>query len=522
MSYISNLGNHEVEALREHLLGNFEAFSKFFFKILTGTPMLDVDYYTVLFEAIQRLIDHESSRMIINIPPRAGKTLIVSQCLPLFSWCRNPSGHTILTGFNSDVLAECSGYIRTVMMDEDFQTIFPDVVGDPNKKSVEKLGTMSAGVIHAIPTSGKITGKGAGTLLPDFSGIMCIDDAIKPDDANSPAERNKINNRFQNTLLSRLAQESTPLVIIMQRLHGDDLAGFLMKGGDGTEYDWLNIPGIIRKETGSKEWYAEQIETFGYTAVKPILYDLKRPDDMFDSEGDSSFWSARKTTDTLKRLKEADPYTFYSQYMGMPVSAGKQALNADYIRYYDTFDPRSFQYTFITADTASTTQSYSDFSVFAFWGYTRGGELWLLDIVIGKWETPDLIVEARNFWKKHSRFNPNAPSLKAQCFYMEDKSSGQCLNQQYLKDGSVTVRPVPRDGTAANDKFTRFLNTIPYFQSQRIVLPRNHEHIDHIRLELVGMTEKGNSTGHDDVCDVFSDAVAVSFAESIMSYEGWA
>ena len=147
MSHISNLDIHEVEVLRGYLENNFEEFSKFCFKIMTGQKLLHVDYYVILFQAIQRLIDQECARMIINIPPRAGKTLLISIFLPLFAWVRNPSGQTILTGFNSDVLAECSGYIRTIMSDPDFQRVFPDVVIDNNKKSIERLGTMSAGVL---------------------------------------------------------------------------------------------------------------------------------------------------------------------------------------------------------------------------------------------------------------------------------------------------------------------------------------------------------------------------------------
>jgi hypothetical protein len=369
MSYISSLDNHEVEVLREYLLSDFEEFSKFCFKIMTGTKLLHVDYYVVLFEAIQRLIDQTSVRMIINIPPRAGKTLLVSTFLPLFAWARNPSGHTILTGFNSDVLSECSGFIRTVMTDPDFERVFPDVRIDKNKKSVEKLGTMSAGVIHAIPTSGKMTGKGAGALVEDFAGFMSIDDVIKPDDANSPTERNKINNRFSNTLLSRLASEETPLVIIMQRLHPDDLCGYLMKGNTHDIYDWLNIPGIVHDgkhydkhenlipRTGSKEWYDKQIEEFGYTHVRPILYDLKRPEEAFDEIGESSFWSIRKRVETLQGLREKDSYTFYSQYMGMPVGKGKAAIEYDDIVSYVTYNPSDIAFTFITADTASTTKT---------------------------------------------------------------------------------------------------------------------------------------------------------------------
>lgn len=529
MSKLDQMDEHEVEILRDYLLGNFEAFSQFCFKVLTGTKLLHVDYYVILFEAIQRLIDLESNRMIINIPPRAGKTLLVSIFLPLFAWAKAPSGQTILTGFNSDVLAECSGYIRTIMTDPDFKRVFPDVVIDNNKKSVERLGTMSAGVLHAIPTTGKMTGKGAGALVDGFAGMMCIDDVIKPDDANSPTERDKINNRYSNTLLSRLATETTPLVIIMQRLHADDLCGYLMKGGSSDTFDWLSIPGIITPDTGSEEWYGKQIEEFGYTHVKPILYNLPeskhRQYEMHDFEGEvqlvSSFWKIRKTVETLLGLCEKDAYTFYSQYMGKPVGKGKAALKMEYIRTYEDENEFRIKYTFMTADTASTTQTYSDYTVACLWGVTRCGKLVLLDIIIDKWEIPELIPAIRDFWRKHNIFDPKRPTWKPRGFYIEDKSSGLHLNQQFLRDKTVKVKPVPRDSTANNDKFSRFLNTIPYFKAGQILIPRNHPHYAYIIRELLGQSALGSATGHDDVADNFSDAVAISYAGSIMSYEDW-
>ena len=522
MSYLSGLEVHEVSALRDYLTGDFEAFSKFCFKIMTGTPMLHVDYYVVLFQAVQKLIDLESNRMIMNIPPRAGKTLIVSIFLPLFAWCRNPCGQTILTGFNADVLAECSGYIRTIMSDPDFTRVFPDVVIDNNKKSIERLGTMSAGVIHAIPTSGRMTGKGCGALVPGFSGLMCIDDVIKPDDADSPTERNKINKRFTNTLISRLATETTPLCIIMQRLHNDDLCGYLMKGGTSDIFDWLNIPGLIRKETGSKSWYDEIISRQGFTHVRPILYDLERPDSAFDEEGDSSFWAIRKNVKTLKGLREKDAYTFYSQYMGEPVGRGAAAIDDSMIGYYTAGDfPIAF--TFLTADTASTSETYSDYTCAVHWGVTKCAKpkLIVLDVIKGKWEVPELIVEIRNFWSLKNVFDMHNPTMKPSGFYIEDKSSGLFLNQQFLRDNTVNVKPVPRDGTSANKKFTRFMNAIPYFQEGRILLPRDHKHTQYMRLELIGQSDQGNSTGHDDFVDNCSDAAAVAYSGNRMSYEDW-
>ena len=529
MSYVSSLDEHERSVLREHLLGNFEDFSKFCFKVMTGQKLMHVDYYVVLFEAIQRLIDQKSNRMIINIPPRAGKTLLVSIFLPLFAWARNPSGQTILTGFNSDVLAECSGYIRTIMSDDDFKLIFPDVIIDNNKKSVERLGTMSAGVLHAIPTTGKMTGKGAGALAEGFAGMMSIDDVIKPDDANSPGERDKINNRYGNTLLSRLASETTPLVIIMQRLHANDLCGFLMKGGSIDEFDWLSIPGVITPDTGSQEWYDKQIEEFGYTHVKPILYHLPEGEHrhyeeaMFEGKMQlvSSFWKVRKNLHSLLGMLLKDAYTFYSQYMGMPIGKGRAAMSGDMIKTYEKLEEFQIRYTFLTADTASTKETYSDPSVACFWGVTKCKKLVLIDSVIGKWEVPELIEKMRKYWREKNVFDPQRPTMKPKGFYIEDKSSGLFLNQQYLKDGTVNVKPVPRDGTANNDKFSRFLNTVPYFKAGDIVMPRGHENHNYMVLELLGQSELGSATGNDDVADNFADAVAVAFAGQQMSYESW-
>jgi predicted phage terminase large subunit-like protein len=419
------------------------------------------------------------------------------------------------------------------MSDPDFQRVFPDVVIDNNKKSVERLGTMSAGVLHAIPTTGKMTGKGAGTLLPNFAGLMAIDDVIKPDDANSPTERNKINTRYSNTLLSRLATETTPMAIIMQRLHADDLCGYLMKGGSHDVFDWLNIPGIITHSTGSKEWYDKQIEKYNYTHVRPIIYNLPESEfreyEELEFEGKtqlvSSFWKVRKAVRTLLGLCIKDSYTFYSQYMGEPVGKGTAALKAEQFNYHNEVKPSEIAYTFITGDTASTTQTYSDYSVFCLWGVGKGPanerKLYLLDIIRDKWEVPDLIVIARDFWKKHNVFSYAAPSLKPKGFYMEDKSSGLFLNQQFLKDGTVNVKPVPRDGTANNDKFSRFLNTIPYFKSGQISISRQCVERTNIVAELTGLSEFGSATGHDDIADNFADAVAIVFAGSQMSYEDW-
>lgn len=74
---------------------------------------------------------------------------------------------------------------------------------------------------------------------------LLIDDPVKPDDAFSETIRDGINNRFNETIKSRLAIESTPIVVIMQRIHYNDLSGYLLRGGSGERWHHLNLPVII-------------------------------------------------------------------------------------------------------------------------------------------------------------------------------------------------------------------------------------------------------------------------------------
>ncbi|MFZ4217050.1 phage terminase large subunit [Enterobacter ludwigii] len=307
----------------------------------------------------------------------------------------------------------------------------------------------------------------------------------------------------------------TPIVIIMQRVHDEDLVGFLLRGGSADTYQYLNIPAIVDKECGSQEWYDKLIARQAYTNAIPYLYDLKRTEE-------SALWPARKSYETLKEMKAKTPYTFNSQYMGDPTAQGNGLISEEWWFEYDkeTFDYSTIVRTFLTADTASTIKTYSDYSVVCYWGVTRNRDLVLLDVIIGKYETPELKKAILKFWAKCNKLNVRYPLLMPRALYMEDKSSGQFLNQQFVREGNIRCLPVPRD-KSGGDKVARFLNTIPYFAQSRIWFPAGHEHLGHIKREVLGMTSQGSGTGHDDVCDNISDAVAVEFSGKSANYLSW-
>jgi predicted phage terminase large subunit-like protein len=520
---------NEARAILMNDTDGFEQFSKWCFEIQMGFKFQHQDFHSVIFQFCQKIVHGEIDRGIVTIPPRHSKTQILSIFLPLYSFCFNPTSHNIITSYADDVVSESSGYIRQIMLDNLFQKVFPAVRIDPNKRSLERWGTTKSGVMHAVPTGGKMTGKGAGLLAQKYSGVFVVDDAIKPKDAYSNTIRQEINDRYDNTFMSRLANDGvvqdsdgneiecprTPMVIIMQRVHDEDLVGHILRGGSSDKYVWLNIPGIIDKECGTEKWYKTIMQKQAYTHAVPYLYDLNRGDEI------TALWPSRKSLETLLSMKESTPYTFNSQYLGDPTAKGTGLVSDEWWVEYEELDKSRIKRTFMTADTASTAKDYSDYSVICLWGVTRDNKLVLIDIILGKWETPELRIEMIKFWKKHTdNFDIKFPLMLPTCMYLEDKSSGQFLNQQFTRDGEIRVMPVPKD-KSSGDKVARFLNTVPYWAQGRIEMPAQHKHKAHIMREVLNMTGMGSGTGNDDFIDNVSDAVVVAFSANSANYDAW-
>lgn len=518
----ASITDEEAALVRQQLLGSFQLFSEWSFQLQMGYKFLLQDFHSIIFSTCEKVISGEISRLVVNIPPRHSKTQIFSIFLPFFAICNNPRSHNMMVSYAEDVVGESSGYIRTLCQHPLVEKIFPDVRIDQSKRALDRWGTTAGGVMHAIPTGGRLTGKGAGSLEEGFNGLLVIDDPLKPKDAYSETSRTEVNTRYDNTILSRLANDGdengknrTPLIIIMQRLHSEDLVGHVLQGNSSDKFHYLNIPAVLEEDTGSKEWYEKIITKFLYTHAIPVHFKLER--EVYPS----ALWAARKSLDTLIAMRKSDPYTYYSQYLGSPTGEGVGLVKDEWVLYYNEAPLATIRKTFMTADTASTTKSYSDYSIVCYWGISKDKKLYLLDLMVGKWETPELKKEIKSFWDKHNKYNQQYPQLLPTALYMEDKSSGHFLNQTFAREGGIRLLPVPRD-TSGGDKLIRFLNAVPHFADGDIYFPAVHIHIDYVVRELTGMTPLGSGTGHDDFVDNCSDAAVVVWGAGQMSYEDWA
>lgn len=228
-------------------------FMRYFFKLREGNKMLINWHHYAIEYVLQAVYDCKISRLIINIAPGYTKTEqavinFISRGLAL-----NPRSKYIHASYSGDLAQTNSSKIKETVELESFQELWPMMVR-VDSKGKKRWFTEVGGGMMAAPAGGQITGFRAGRMEEGFTGAFVIDDPVKPDDAYSAIKRTGINNRFNNTMRSRLAVETVPMIVIMQRIHEEDLSGYLLKGGSGDKWHHLVIPAFMSDEILDKPY----------------------------------------------------------------------------------------------------------------------------------------------------------------------------------------------------------------------------------------------------------------------------
>lgn len=255
-------------------------FARYVYKNNHNRKFTVSNHFEVISKTLEAVTRGEISRLIINIPPRYGKTELA---IKLFmSWCLAKWSHSkfIHLSYSDSLALDNSSQTKEYIQSDSYQSIWPmDLKKDAQSKS--KWFNEDGGGVYATAAGGAITGFGAGVSDSDeFSGAIIIDDPLKPDDAFSEVKRNAVNNRYNNTIRSRVNSRNTPIIVIMQRLHEEDLSGFLLNGGSGEKWHHLCLPAI--------------------------------------NEDNTPLWAAKHTFNELESIRQADRYTFAGQYMQIP------------------------------------------------------------------------------------------------------------------------------------------------------------------------------------------------------------
>ena len=237
----------ELRALRYIMEQDGMCFMRYFFRHREGMRMVRNWHHYVIDYVLQAVYDGKITRLIINIAPGYSKTEQAVLNFIARGLAINPKTKYIHASYSADLAHDNSSKIKMLVESPEFQELWP-MATRADTKGKRRWFTEHGGGMMAAAAGGQITGFRAGRMEPGFTGGLVIDDPLKPDDAYSKVRRNGVNNRFTNTARSRLALETVPIVVIMQRIHDYDLTGFLLRGGSGDTWYHLSIPALLRDE----------------------------------------------------------------------------------------------------------------------------------------------------------------------------------------------------------------------------------------------------------------------------------
>ena len=444
-------------------------FTRTMFLARRGVPMLDNWHQRKICQSLEQVLLGRVNRLLINVPPRSGKTETAVKSFIGWGMGMFPDSEFIHASYSKRLATSNTYEVRAMMQNETYKEIFPWTALQDDSKARDEFRTAQGGIVYATGADGTITGYGAGKMRPGFGGAIIIDDPHKAGDANSSVMRKNVIDWYQQTMESRLNKRTDPIIIIMQRLHEDDLSGWLLGGGSGETWNHINIP--ARTDEGTSFW-PEQF-----------------PDEMLD------------------RLESSSPYVFAGQYMQRPSPLGGGLFRDHWWRYLAA--PPPIQWRTIYADTAQKTADHNDYSVFQCWGYSGTGQAVMLDMIRGKWEAPELEAMARAFWAKHKAVTGQG-TLRA--MKVEDKVSGTGLIQTLKREG------IPIIGLKRNvDKISRAFDAAPLIESGNVIIMQDVPHLT----DFISEASTFPNAAHDDMIDAamsaISDMLQANIAPAIRS-----
>lgn len=271
-------------------------FTRWMFVNRRGYTWQQAAHHATICEALMRVFRGECKRLIINIPPRYSKTEIVKNFVG-WSLGNAPDSEFIYTSYSSRLAAASSWDVRGLVQEAEYKAIFPAVGLREDSQAKDEWRTTAGGIMYAVGAGGTITGYGAGKHRPGFGGALLIDDPHKADEARSDIMRQNVIDWFQNTFESRKNSPDTPIILVMQRLHESDLAGWLLAGGNGEKWEHVCLPAL--------------------------------------QDDGTALWPEKHSVEELRRMEAAAPYTFAGQYQQRPSPAEGGLFKPDRIEIID-------------------------------------------------------------------------------------------------------------------------------------------------------------------------------------------
>lgn len=390
-------------------------FTRYLFKEHTGNKFEVAEFHKTLAETLEAVHRGEINRLIINIPPRYGKTEIAVKMFIAWSLAKNPKAKFIHLSYSDSLALDNSSQSMEYIRSDAYSSIWPIQLKN-DSQSKKKWYTKEGGGVYATSSGGAITGFGAGN-----GGAIIIDDPLKPDDALSDVKRSFINNRYNTTIRSRVNDRSVPIIVIMQRLHEDDLSGYLLDGGSGEDWHHLKFSAIENKK---------------------------------------ALWPSKHSFKELEAIRQADRYTFAGQYMQEPAPEEGGEWRKDWFQVINKAElPGDINWEMFI-DGAYTKDTRNDPTGIQISGASNGN-LYILKSIDKYLEMPEL--------KQFISAFIQTCGVKINNILVEPKASGKSLVQLIRRETNYPVSELKTDFVKFS-KIERARASSPFIEGGRVYL----------------------------------------------------
>lgn len=520
--------------IRSKSTKSFLNFTRIWFELIQGDRLLVNWHHRLMASKIDDLLAGQlvPRNLIINIPPGGTKTEFFSIHFPayvnaLVQEKRLKRFRNLNISFADTLVKRNSRRTRDIIASREYQEFWPCSFGvnQTEEWEIKDERGRSIGQTVSRSSNGQITGGRGGYYGPEFSGMVMLDDYNKPVDMLSESRRKSANTLLVNTIRSRRGDKSkehpTPFVSIQQRLHTDDATGFMLSGGMGVPFHHVAIPAMI------DEKYIQSLDE----PWRSLCWETVKDTDSVVVGGVRywSYWPQMEDVNDLLQLWEKDRYTFLSQYQQNPMALTGGIIDTSWFRTYTTLPKLTHRAVYVDTNSGKV-EDWLDYTVFTLAGMGVDGNLYIIDVVRGRWDPEDLLKKAEEVWEKW-RLSGSMRVMPLRHMAIEEKQAGQGLITTLKKRSqtpgqlAIPVREIPR-GTGQN-KLVRCLNVIPQIKTGKVFVPATHtddgQKLSSIFYEdgtiagstewvLTAMTEcaafsADDSHDNDDILDTWMDAI---------------
>lgn len=520
--------------IRSKSTKSFLNFTRIWFELIQGDRLLVNWHHRLMASKIDDLLAGRlvPRNLIINIPPGGTKTEFFSIHFPayvnaLVQEKQLKRFRNLNISFADTLVKRNSRRTRDIIASREYQEFWPCSFGvnQAEEWEIKDERGRSIGQTVSRSSNGQITGGRGGYYGPEFSGMVMLDDYNKPVDMLSESRRKSANTLLVNTIRSRRGDKSkehpTPFVSIQQRLHTDDATGFMISGGMGVQFHHVAIPAMI------DEKYIQSLDE----PWRSLCWETVKDTDSVVVGGVRywSYWPQMEDVNDLMQLWEKDRYTFLSQYQQNPMALTGGIIDTSWFRTYTTLPKLTHRAVYVDTNSGKV-EDWLDYTVFTLVGMGVDGNLYIIDVVRGRWDPEDLLKKAEEVWEKW-RMAGTMRIMPMRHMAIEEKQAGQGLITTLKKRSTtpgqiaIPVKEIPR-GTGQN-KLVRCLNVIPQIKTGKVFVPATHtddgQKLSSVFYEdgtiagttewvLTAMTEcaafsADDSHDNDDILDTWMDAI---------------